>query len=710
MRNITSLRQLLRSLCHNTRWDYAVFWKLKQEKKILTWQGGYFDDAKKRLKLEDSPCDQSLHFNPGMISFVDSEDAQDRSCHFHPLKVALDNMKCHHYALGEGFIGKVALTEGHYWIFPGDLKSEVQSELYKEWQLSAEVKTIVLVAVAHYGVVQLGSLEMVAEDSNLVVHIKDLFCTRYHDLVAHDSSDLMSPVNVTCFESNSTAIFGSLASSQPQQLLTIEPNILPFFMVDHNSPSSPNCMDQILDTEIVGTDENAITARYDYLWSAFTEEPQILDYPNTISEGNMSEFSFTENETKVNVQSDPIDYISIITQEHHVCDLSGKDMTYKEAEKNCPLKTNSIIDCKFRSFPIESELHEALGITSMEELDDCFLDTSLPKDERSISSITTFRTVGSDYLDHTFDEGNAWLNKESDADLLDAVVSSLHCTLDDDVFEEKFWRTFSNNCSDKLFDSSLGEGENESSILDLGSLLPTSQQTCSSLSKTEGLINSPTSSCKSICMSTNENNNIHMPKGHNGRKLPLINKKGKNGNSHKPRPRDRQLIQDRVKELRELIPNGSKCSIDTLLDRTVSHMLFLQSISSQAEKLKQTAHPEVKREVQNSGKPQNQANGANSATEHGSQPEIWPIVVEYLDQPGQILVEVLCNDYGLFLEIAHVIRRLDLTILKGVLESRSDKLWAHFVIEVSRGFHRMHILWPLMQLLQQNYAPVPNKF
>lgn len=42
-----------------------------------------------------------------------------------------------------------------------------------------------------------------------------------------------------------------------------------------------------------------------------------------------------------------------------------------------------------------------------------------------------------------------------------------------------------------------------------------------------------------------------------------------------------------------------------------------------------------------------------------------------------------CNDHGRFLEIADVIYRLELTILKGVMERRSDdSTWAHFVVEV----------------------------
>lgn len=43
--------------------------------------------------------------------------------------------------------------------------------------------------------------------------------------------------------------------------------------------------------------------------------------------------------------------------------------------------------------------------------------------------------------------------------------------------------------------------------------------------------------------------------------LSLKTSRPKNGITHRPRPRDRQLIQDRVKELRELIPNGSKVRV-----------------------------------------------------------------------------------------------------------------------------------------------------
>lgn len=70
---------------------------------ILSWEDSYFDDTKARVILEDTLYDGSLHINPGMISFADSKDAQGQSCASHPIKVALANLKYHHYSLGEGY-------------------------------------------------------------------------------------------------------------------------------------------------------------------------------------------------------------------------------------------------------------------------------------------------------------------------------------------------------------------------------------------------------------------------------------------------------------------------------------------------------------------------------------------------------------------------------------------------------------------------------
>ena len=45
-------------------------------------------------------------------------------------------------------------------------------------------------------------------------------------------------------------------------------------------------------------------------------------------------------------------------------------------------------------------------------------------------------------------------------------------------------------------------------------------------------------------------------------------------------------------------------------------------------------------------------------------------------------LQMLCEERGSFLEIADVVKGLGLTILKGVMESRNGKIWAHFTVEV----------------------------
>ena len=60
------------------------------------------------------------------------------------------------------------------------------------------------------------------------------------------------------------------------------------------------------------------------------------------------------------------------------------------------------------------------------------------------------------------------------------------------------------------------------------------------------------STCPSIC---NEQLDKNTKPAKNGRK------RARAGEKFRPRPRDRQLIQDRIKELRELVPSGSKVTV-----------------------------------------------------------------------------------------------------------------------------------------------------
>ncbi|XP_071931311.1 transcription factor LHW-like isoform X2 [Coffea arabica] len=178
-------------------------------------------------------------------------------------------------------------------------------------------------------------------------------------------------------------------------------------------------------------------------------------------------------------------------------------------------------------------------------------------------------------------------------------------------------------------------------------------------------------------------------------------KRLKPGENPRPRPKDRQMIQDRVKELREIVPNGAKCSIDALLERTIKHMLFLQSVTKHADKLKHTGDFKILGKEGGLLIKDNYDGGVTWAYELGSQSMVCPIIVEDLNQHRQMLVEMLCEERGLFLEIADIIRGLGLTILKGIMETRNEKIWARFAVEANRDVTRTDIFIALVRLLEQ---------
>jgi len=59
-------------------------------------------------------------------------------------------------------------------------------------------------------------------------------------------------------------------------------------------------------------------------------------------------------------------------------------------------------------------------------------------------------------------------------------------------------------------------------------------------------------------------------------------------------------------------------------------------------------------------------------------------------------LQMLCEDRGIFLEIADFIKGLGLTILRGVMEMRKSKIWARFTVEV------IQLNWILRMLSVQN--------
>ncbi|XP_020238919.1 transcription factor bHLH157 isoform X2 [Cajanus cajan] len=186
----------------------------------------------------------------------------------------------------------------------------------------------------------------------------------------------------------------------------------------------------------------------------------------------------------------------------------------------------------------------------------------------------------------------------------------------------------------------------------------------------------------------------------------LTKKRARPGESTRPRPKDRQQIQDCIKELRGIIPNGGKCSIDSLLDRTIRYMLFLQSVLKYGDKLHEPNEPKLVEQenevvLKDSGVADSKNGGITWAFEVAHQTMLCPIIVEDMSLPGQMLIEMLCEEKGFFLEIIDLIRGLGLNILKAKMERRKNKLWARFIVEATRHVTRIDVFWSLIHLLQQ---------
>jgi hypothetical protein len=112
-------------------------------------------------------------------------------------------------------------------------------------------------------------------------------------------------------------------------------------------------------------------------------------------------------------------------------------------------------------------------------------------------------------------------------------------------------------------------------------------------------------------------------------------------------------------------------------------MLFLQSVSEKAERL------------------QDKIGNKEFCDEANKRLDNCPLRVKELEQSGHLLIEMACKGYDVFFEIAHLFKSLEVGILKGELENRSDELWARFIIEASKCPNQMQILCPLMHLLQR---------
>ncbi|EFJ22653.1 hypothetical protein SELMODRAFT_34641, partial [Selaginella moellendorffii] len=166
------LQHTLRSICTESQWVYAVLWRILPRNypppKILTWEDGFCDFA---------AC---------VKSFKQSSSGDSEAASAEPLQPELFFKMSHEvYSYGEGLMGKVASDSSHKWIFrdPADQDSSLVSPWHgsldphpRTWeaQFKAGIQTIAIVAVQE-GLLQLGSLDKVLEDLNLVILLQRKF-------------------------------------------------------------------------------------------------------------------------------------------------------------------------------------------------------------------------------------------------------------------------------------------------------------------------------------------------------------------------------------------------------------------------------------------------------------------------------------------------------------------------------------------------------
>uniref|UniRef100_A0A0E0LG21 BHLH domain-containing protein n=1 Tax=Oryza punctata TaxID=4537 RepID=A0A0E0LG21_ORYPU len=611
---------------------------------ILTWGDVYVDKVITEIErdLYDRPIDSE---NQIVMSTL-YNNGQYQSYPLSPIEAALLSMSTHTYSLGEELIGKVALTGQHCWISSDVFSSTFMYKYHEDWQLqfAAGIKTILFVPVVPHGVLQLGSLDLVPESSTSVALIKDLFYKLY------DTSISGSP--------SGTGFGYSNTWRQPAATLPMDsPDVVP-----HNFFRSIKSSAQLLNNDhlsllhafpvlefpssedsIVGISDTSLTAcavepldldvNDSDIWTNVHEELSQFTRCNTASEADKVNTSYMDklinSDSKMNCRSvshaeDP-GYGNI---DHFI--LTEMERENQEHINNY----TSVNDYAVTSNPsFHSELHKTLEPISREEREDCMWHIRYRQQEPTRSALLqeNGNKAGFDKQCENNDYAELLLDAINDQVIWASNSESSHSTDSPISCATQFWK---DDHVPRLESSvpNFPGGQDFSLSIDEGFMSCT--MTGSSLTETNKTILVEEEFISDPIEGMHRENSVEI-KGR-CRKTGL----------HRPRPRDRQLIQDRMKELRQLVPNTSKCSIDSLLDKTIAHMQFLQCVSEKAHKM-------------------------------------------------------VCEEYGVFLEIAHVLKDLEVTILKGLLESRSDKLWARFVIQASQGFDQMQVLYPLMHLLQK---------
>lgn len=700
------LKEALKTLCGVNQWSYAIFWKIGcQNPKILIWEECYYEPV--------------IYANAG-------HGIQARNkVHALVTKMMKDNYIT---LLGEGLVGRVAFTRNHQWIISdnkmlGVHPPEVSNEVYTQY--SAGIHTIAVIPVHPHGVVQLGSSSTIMENMGFVNNVKGLIsqlgcvpgallsenymksegsldssrpnhrepiCLR--DSVSTHTSGKFKSTDNTLFTSDGCNQQGSGTSGHTSVSFSRHIGNNQVATLANNLPIVDDQIEANLYIQDQQTAFGLLSANYDPLRSM---------QQHVLSDSFLGDL---ENDTMIARKSDDVVRGQLAAASSNPCSLPDACTHVDEQRKQLkPTSDKEKIEHElFQALSMSSEEAACLKAPSRDDLfdivgmdfrnklfggnhDDNGVEPNPLNLTRNDSAVLELQSAaGSDLFSVYEGESDSGIYSSTASDhLLDAVVSKVHSSL-----------AKTNGTSAPVWANQgvqLMQGE---LVKSLKKTLYKSKQDVGNFSDSSSIISSQISSWDDQRLNVRKNSSSvasEISKSNRKRLKP--------GENPRPRPKDRQMIQDRVKELREIIPNGAKCSIDALLERTIKHMLFLQSVTKHADKLKQTGESKIVSKDGGLLLRDNFEGGATWAYEVDSQSMVCPIIVEDLNSPRQMLVEMVCEERGWFLEIADAIKGLGLTILKGAMESRNDKIWAHFTVEANRDVTRMEIFISLVSLLEQ---------
>ncbi|GER25396.1 transcription factor-related family protein [Striga asiatica] len=644
------LKEALKTLCGVNQWSYAVFWKIGcQNPKLLIWEECYYETASCSGLAGDLNPDNSFH--DYSASWVSSETCNLQSSvragnkiHLLVNKMMIDNQV---NVFGEGLVGRVAFTGNHQWVLAENYYREAQpSEVQKELclQFAAGMQTVAVIPVLPHGVVQFGSSLNIMENMGFVNDVTSLLLQLGY-LNELPKEHTLNTVNPPCsFDSLnyiSNSAEPSMIDSQTSYYLTPSQNGVHHHL-KFTQPMKLDISSSIQSKNVVAKAE--VIPSNPQMWSTlyYSDGGNINLKNPSFSELKNSSFSKPETNTGTKIVK------------------SQSSVIKREIENNAGQQALNI------RLPQYNELINVGSEEKHNSRDDDLFDVLGADFKNKLFSKSWNNESSSDFPTITNSRANSEsgiFSSTSSDHLLEAVVSKIHHPVKWGFDESVSCATTFTNISGSSGPSSCSLPYGRFGISDRvkGESGAYSQGSSIYGSQLSSWIGSDQKGKQANSVSTGYSKKTDDGSGKMGRK------RLKPGENPRPRPKDRQMIQDRVKELREIVPNGAK-----IISKNGGLVLK-----------------------------DNFEGGATWAYEVCSQSMVCPIIVEDLNQPRQMLVEMLCEERGLFLEIADIIRGLGLTILKGVMETRKDKIWARFAVEANRDVTRMEIFISLVRLLEQ---------